>query len=80
MKKKSNYINKLKKDKNKLLFISIILFLLLTLVLKVLPKDISEVLIYILFPLSFLVLTLVHIKTKKINWDFPIILTLFYLV
>ena len=80
MKKKSNYINKLKKDKNKLLFISIILFLLLTLILKVLPKDISEVLIYILFPLSFLVLTLVHIKTKKINWDFPIILTLFYLV
>ena len=80
MKKKNNYLNKLKKDKNKLLFISIILFLLLTIILKIIPKDISEVLIYILFPLAFLGLTLIHIKSKNINWDFPIILTFFYLI
>ena len=80
MKKKNNNINIIIKDKNKLFYISIILFLLSTLILKNIPSNISNVLIWILFPLYFLVLTLLHIKGKKIDLDYPIILTIFYLI
>ena len=76
MKKKSKYL----KDKNNIFYITVILFLLLSIILKNIPSNISNILMFIAFPISFFVLTLIHIKSKKINWDFPIILTVIYLI
>ena len=80
MKRKNKYINKLKKHKYILLYVGIILFLLSSIILKVIPNNISNALMYILFPIYFLALTLLHIKTKKINWDFPLALTVLYII
>ena len=80
MKKKNNKLKKIIKDNNSIFYVSIVLFLLFSLLLKVIPFNISNVLSYFIFPIAFLVLTLLHIKGKHINWDFPIILTIIYLI
>ena len=80
MKKKNNNFNKYIKDKNNIFYIAIILFLLLSLILKILPNNISNILMFVVFPISFLVLTIIHIKSKRIDWDFPVILLIIYLI
>lgn len=79
MKKRNNKIKKYFKDKNNLFYLAIILFLSFSLILRNIAFNIANVLSFILFPLSFLILTLLHIKSKKINWDFPVLLMVIYL-
>ena len=80
MKKKNNKIKKIIKDNNSIFYVSIVLFLLCSLLLKIIPNNINNALIYITHPIVFLGLTLLHIKGKNINWDFPIILTIICLI
>jgi hypothetical protein len=80
MKKKNNKLKKIIKDNNSIFYVSIVLFLIFSLIMKLISNNISGILIYILFPIVFLALTLLHIKGKHINWDFPIILTIIYLI
>lgn len=78
--KKNNKFKKFFKDKNSIIYSSIILFLLLSFILKLIPNDIANCLMFIVFPLSFIGYTLLHIRNKKINWDFPFILMIFYII
>lgn len=71
--------NKLIKDKKNIFYISIILFFVSSLILSAVPKSIGNVLTYILFPIYFIGLTLLHIKSKKVNYDYPVILTIIYI-
>ena len=75
-----NKIKNLIKNKNNLFYSSIIIFLISATILKIIPNNIGSIITYFLFPIYFFVFTLLHIKSKKINYDFPIILTIFYLL
>ncbi len=80
MKRKNNNFNKYIKDKNNIYYISIILFLLFSILLKIIPGNISNKLMFIIFPISFFILTVFHIKSKRIDWDFPVIMMILYLI
>ena len=80
MKKKNNKFKNIIKDNNSLFYVSIVLFLLSSLLFKIIPNNISNIVSYFWFPIIFLILTLLHIKGKHISWDFPIILTIIYLI
>ena len=77
--KKKNKLSKVIKDKNSIIYSSIILFLLLSFLLKLIPNNISDFLMYFIFPLVFVIYTILHISSKKINWEFPLFLLLIYL-
>jgi Ca2+/Na+ antiporter len=66
-------------DKKKFYVLSIILFFVTSLLIKILLSNIGEQLTYIVFPIYFLVLTILYLKNNKIDWSVPIILTTFYL-
>ena len=82
MKKKSNKISLdiFTKNKNNIFYSSIILFLITSIILSFIPKNVGSVLTYFIFPIYFFLYTLLHIKGKKINYDFPIVLTIIYLI
>ena len=80
MKKKNNKINNIIKDNNSIFYVSIVLFLLSSFILKNIPNNIGSTLAYFIFPILFFGLTLLHIKGKHISWDFPIILTIICLI
>ena len=67
-------------NKRKLYFLIIILFLLVSLLLKVIPNSIGIIILYLFFPLSFFLITIGYWKYDKLNDYIPFILSLIYLV
>ena len=66
-------------EKNdKLYLFSLVLFLITSIIFKIIPSDVVNVLTYIIFPIYFFVLVFFHSKNNKINWNVPIILTIIY--
>ena len=66
-------------DKKKFYVLSIILFFVTSIFIKLVLSNIGELLTYIVFPIYFLVLTILYLKNNKIDWSVPITLTTFYL-
>ncbi len=66
-------------EKNdKLYLFSLVLFLITSIIFKIIPSDIVNVLTYIVFPIYFFILVFFHSKNNKINWNVPIIITIIY--
>lgn len=72
-------LNKLIKNKKNIYYVSILLFFVSSLILSFVPKNIGDILTYIVFPIYFIGLTILHIKSKKFDYNFPIILTIIYI-
>ena len=73
-------MKKLFKDKKKLLLIVIAIFIITSLLLKIIPSNIGDILTFIIFPIYFFVFPLIYWKYKKFNDYIPILLTLIYIV
>ena len=63
-------------NKKKLCIITIVLFLITSLILKIIPNNIGNILSFIIFPISFFALTFLYYKYNKVNWYLPVLLTL----
>lgn len=68
------------KDRIKLLLIISLIFLLTITILLLLPKNIGNVLTYIIFPIYFFAITTIYWKYKKFNEILPTELTIIYLI
>ena len=66
-------------DKKKLYLIVTAIFLITSLIIKIIPNNIGYILLYTIFPIYFFALTFLKYKYSKIDWNMPIILTLIYL-
>ena len=73
-------MKKVFEDKKRLYSITIIIFILISILLRVVPRNIGDILSYILFPIFFLTFTLIYLKYKKSCYFIPIILTFIYLI
>ena len=67
-------------NKKKLYLATLLIVFLLSIILRLIPRNIGDILSYILFPIFFLTFTLIYTKYKKINYYIPIILTFIYLI
>ena len=66
-------------DKKKLYALAIAIFLITSIIIKIVPNNIGNILSYIIFPIYFFVLTFLKYKYSQIDWNMPIILTIIYL-
>lgn len=73
-------MKKVFEDKKRLYSITIIIFILISILLRVVPRNIGDILSYILFPIFFLTFTLIYLKYKKSCYFIPIILSFIYLI
>ena len=65
-------------NKRKLYLFALIVFLITSIVFKIIPNDIDNILMYVLFPMYFFTLVLFYTKNSKINWHVPIVLAIIY--
>lgn len=71
-------MNKIFESKTKTILISIAYFILLAIIIKLSPA--KDILVYTLYPISFFIITFLYTKNKKVCWDFPMTLTMIYIV
>lgn len=67
-------------NKNKLYLFAAVLFLITSIICRMLPLDVSNIVMHILFPIYFFVLILFFTKEGKTNWRIPVVLTMIYLL
>lgn len=67
-------------NKKKLYLLTLLIVFLLSIILRFIPRNIGDILSYIIFPIFFLTFTLFYTKYKKVNYYIPIILTFIYLI
>lgn len=67
-------------NKTKLYLFTLVLFLFSSIIIKIIPNNVGNIVTYFIFPIYFFVLTILYLKKNKINWDMPIIFTLLYLL
>ena len=66
--------------KNKLYLFAAVLFLITSIVCKLVPSDVANLLMHILFPIYFFVLILFFTKEGKTNWRIPAVLSMIYIL
>lgn len=67
-------------NKKKLYLFTIVFFVLISIILRIIPNSISNVLSYIIFPVYFFIITLAYWKNNRINENLPLILSIIYLI
>lgn len=67
------------KNKEKFYWLSIVIFLFTEIIIKFIPNNIGNILIAILFPIYFCVLTLLFYKINKLDFNIPTILMILYI-
>ena len=65
-------------NRKKLYLFALILFLVTSIVFRIIPCDIQNVIMHILFPIYFFILVFFYTKYGKINWKIPIVLAIIY--
>lgn len=67
-------------SKYKLFFFSLMLFFFTAIIINLLPNNIEQLLLSIIFPIYFFTLTICYSKYNSISWDIPIVLMIIYMV
>ena len=67
-------------NKNKLYLFALVLFLVTSIALKIIPVNIGNIVMHILFPIYFFVLILFFTKEGKTNWRIPVVLSMIYIL
>ena len=65
-------------NRKKLYLFALILFLITSIIFRIIPLEIQNIIMYILFPIYFAVLVFFYTKHGKINWNIPIVLAIIY--
>lgn len=67
-------------NKKKLYLFTVVLFLLTSIIIRILPYNIANIVSYIAFPIYFFIITSIYYKSNKINKYMPGVLSLIYLL
>ena len=73
-------IKEIFKNKEKFYWFSVVIFLLSIFIIKCIPVNIGNIIIAILFPIYFCILTIGYYKLNKLNFNVPTGLMILYLV
>lgn len=67
-------------NKKKLYLFTVVLFLLTSIIIRMLPNNIGDIVSFLVFPIYFLTITLIYYKSNKVNKYMPALLSLIYLL
>lgn len=67
-------------NKKKLYLFTVVLFLLTSIIIRMLPHSIGNVISYMIFPIYFFTITSIYYKSNKINKYMPGVLSLIYIL
>lgn len=67
-------------NKKKLYLFTVVLFLLTSIIMRMIPYNVANIISYIIFPIYFFIITSIYYKSNKINKYMPGVLSLIYLL
>ena len=66
--------------KTKFILFSLMLFFLIAIIVRIMPKNINIIFMSIIFPICFFLLSLIYSYKNNTSWDIPIILMIIYMI
>ncbi len=67
-------------NRKKIYLFSLFLFLISSIIIKLLPNDVGNTVALIIFPIYFLALVLLYLRFNRIDYNIPIILAIIYIL
>jgi len=66
--------------KIKFILFSLMLFFLIAIIVRIMPKNINIIFMSIIFPICFFLLSLIYSYKNNTSWDIPVILMIIYMI
>jgi hypothetical protein len=67
-------------NRKKIYLFSLFLFLISSIIIRLLPNDLGNIITCFLFPLYFITLVLLYLRNNRIDYNVPIMLTIIYII